>query len=155
MSRIAQSQTFRAAIESEMTAIEEARNALPHDSHLRSLCDLAVERLGFFLSPREAAPTGLPAQRAVPAANPTSPTQIESNKKGRLAGTIRRIAADSLHPTGWMFVTKLSEMPLDATLDPSNVMNAAERLEGQQVLLTGYFAEEVNMRLVADSIEPQ
>jgi len=54
-----------------------------------------------------------------------------------------------------MFATKLSEMPLDATLDPSNVMNAAERLEGQQVLLTGYFAEEVNMRLVADSIEPQ
>ena len=150
MSRIAQSQTFRAAIESEITAIEEARNALPHDSHLRSLCDLAVERLGFFLSPLEAAPAALP-----PAANPTSPTRIESNKKGRLAGTIRRIAADSLHPTGWMFATKLSEMPLDATLDPSNVMNAAERLEGQQVLLTGYFAEEVNMRLVAGSIEPQ
>ena len=46
-------------------------------------------------------------------------------------------------------------MPIDAMLDPSKVMNAAEQLEGKQVLLTGYFAGEVNVPLIADSIELQ
>ena len=147
-----ESPTFRAALDSEIMAIEEARDALSDDSHLRALCNLAVERLRLFVSQDNA-----PASRAVPAAL-TPPSQlgtVHSNKKGRLAGTIRRIAVDSLHPTGWIFATKLLEMPLDAMLDPSNVMNAAEQLEGQQVLLTGYFAGDANMRLVADSIEPQ
>jgi hypothetical protein len=139
------SHAFRAALEDEITVIEEARDALPDDSHLRTLCDLAVERLADFASP----------QRAVPATIPAQIGTVSSNKKGRLAGTIRRIAVDRLHPTGWMFATKLSEMPLDAMLDPSKVMNAAEQLEGKQVLLTGYFAGEVNVRLVADSIELQ
>ena len=141
-----ESQALRMALESEIMIMEEAREALPEDSHLRTLCNLAVERLEACVSTQ---------RRAVPSAGPSPPSQIHANKKGRLAGTIRRIAVDPLHPTGWMFATKLSEMPLEATLDASHVMNAAERLEGQQVLLTGYFAGGANMRLVADSIEPQ
>ena len=141
-----ENQAFRTALESEIMIMEEARDALPEDSHLRTLCNLAVERLEAL---------GSTQRRAVAAAGPSPPSQVHANKKGRLAGTIRRIAVDPLHPTGWMFATKLSEMPLEAMLDASHVMNAAERLEGQQVLLTGYFSGDVNMRLVADSIEPQ
>ncbi|HXA35733.1 MAG TPA: hypothetical protein VNW26_05325, partial [Steroidobacteraceae bacterium] len=96
-----ESQAFRTALESEIMIMEEARDALPEDSHLRTLCNLAVERLEALVSTE---------RRATPAAGPP-PAHIHANKKGRLAGTIRRIAVDPLHPTGWMFATKLSEMP--------------------------------------------
>lgn len=140
-------QAIRAALESEIVVIEEARDALPDDSHLRTLCNLAVERLADLASSRYAVAGAKPAS--------TQTGNAACNKKGQLAGTIRRIAVDPLHPTGWMFATKVSEMPLDAMLDPSKVMNAAEQLEGKQVLLTGYFSGEVNVPLVADSIELQ
>lgn len=80
--------TVNAALEHEIRAIEEARDALPDDSHLRTLCTLAMERLGDFASQPRAIGSAL-----------------------------------------W--------------------------LEGQQVLPTGYIAGDVNMPLVADSIEPQ
>jgi len=42
--------TTEAALAYEITLIEEARNALPDDSHLRALCSLAAERLSDFVS---------------------------------------------------------------------------------------------------------
>ena len=102
MSKNVTGQAIRAALESEIMVIEEARDALPDHSHLRTLCNLAVERLADLAS----------SQYAVAGARPAS-TQIgnaASNKKGQLAGTIRRIAVDPLHPTGWMFATDSIEL---------------------------------------------
>jgi hypothetical protein len=54
-------QAFRAALESEITCIEEARDALPENSHLRALCNLATERLAEFASIPPAVPATTPA----------------------------------------------------------------------------------------------
>jgi hypothetical protein len=62
MDNSATSQAFRATLECEITVIQEARDALPEDSHLRALCNLAAERLADLASPGRAVPAATPAE---------------------------------------------------------------------------------------------
>jgi len=50
MTNYVESRTVKAALESEISVIEEARDSLPEDSHLIALCYLAVERLADFVT---------------------------------------------------------------------------------------------------------
>src|SRR5580693_2640628 len=87
-----------AALINEIKVIEEARDALPEDSHLRALCSLAAERLGDFLSQPTAIGQASRGKKRRGSAQ-ESDSQIgfvTSNKKGRLAGTIRRSSISAM-----------------------------------------------------------
>jgi hypothetical protein len=87
-----------AALENEIRVIEGARDALPEDSHLRALCSLAAERLGDFVSqPKAIAQASQGKTRRGSGREPASQIGfVTSNKKGRLAGTIRRSSIASM-----------------------------------------------------------
>jgi len=44
-----ESRVSRAALEREITSIEEARDSLSSESHLRTLCNISVEHLRAFV----------------------------------------------------------------------------------------------------------
>lgn len=54
------SRSLRAALESEIAVMERTRDALRIDSHLRTLCDLATERLSELLWCADPVPRGPP-----------------------------------------------------------------------------------------------
>jgi hypothetical protein len=86
-----------AVLENEIRIIEEARDALPDDSHLRALCSLAAERLGAFVSQPKAIAKSQGKTRRAGGQEPASQIGlVTSNKKGRLAGTIRRSSIASM-----------------------------------------------------------
>jgi hypothetical protein len=77
---------IKTALESEIAVLEEARNGLGPDSHLRALCDLAAGRVRDLL-------LGIEAIGSQGAAAGT----VGSGKKGGVSGTLQRTPIDRPH----------------------------------------------------------